>query len=107
MTGFCIEDLGFEYLTFEDDFCDFTMLCEVKQADVILSKLRAKIVKLKFSDDKKEYFFENRVYRYEQVFCTRCHDICRSCYTYCPGCGVQVKPDYVNWEHEKLKLAQN
>lgn len=88
---FCIEELEFEFLNFDHGlWCDLSKLCTVLEAETIISKLRNKIDMLKFTEDTKEYFFENRLVRDEQKRCPICENICLIDDVYCRECGELV-----------------
>jgi hypothetical protein len=100
---YCIEELGFEYLGFDEDGWPslHSNLLTVKKADEIMSRIVAKMKDLNFPKDAKEHWGTG-FWRSEQVRCPRCENICLIHHTYCPECGLLVGKDFVDWSTEEL-----
>lgn len=101
---FCIEELGFEIIEFDEDgWTNLTMLCETSVADTIVRKLKKKMKELNFDADVVKYFFDNRVIRCEQIKCPRCNHLCSIGVTYCPECSLVVGIEFIDWSEVKYE----
>jgi len=98
---YCIEELGFQYLEFDEDgWPSLNMLCESHRAYYIMERIREKLKELNFPDDSEESWGTG-FHRSDQVRCPRCEHICLAGVTYCPECSLKVGMEQVNWSTGK------